>query len=201
MAEMMVGYARCSTRGQDLRAQRTALKRLGVEPDRIYTDKGYTGRNRERPGLHQALAACREGDVLVVTKLDRLGRSMGDLRAIADELESKGTRLSIGGSIHDPTDLMGKFFFGMLSLLAEFEADLISSRTREGMAEAKKAGRLKGKQPRLSPLRRKKLLEEYESGDYSPAELCEFSGLSRSAMYATLQRAREDRDRDAGEVA
>ncbi|MGY5036022.1 recombinase family protein, partial [Streptomyces sp. 900116325] len=174
--------------------QRTALKRLGVETDRIYTDKGYTGRNRDRPGLREALAACRAGDTLVVAKLDRLGRSMVDLRAIADELESKGTRLSIGGSIHDPTDPMGRFFFGQLALMAEFESDLIRARTREGMAEAKKAGRLKGKQPKLSPLRRKKLLEEYESGDYSAAELCEFSGLSRSAMYATLQRAREDRD-------
>ena len=89
--------------------------------------------------------------------------------------------------------------FGQLALMAEFESDLIRARTREGMAEAKAAGRLKGKQPKLSPLRRGKLLEEYESGKYSAAQLCEFHDLSRSAMYATLQRAREDRDR--GEVA
>ncbi len=189
---MLIGYARCSTHGQDLRAQRTALKRLGVEPDRIYTDKGFTGRNRDRPGLREALAACRQGDTLIVAKLDRLGRSAVDLRSIADELEAKGTRLSIGGSIHDPKDPTGKLFFGMLSLMAEFESDLIRSRTREGMAEAKKAGRLKGKQPKLSVLQRKRLLADYDSGDYSTKQLCEISGLSRSAMYATLQRARDE---------
>ncbi len=108
MDGILIGYARCSTAGQDLRAQRTALKRLGVPNDRIYTDKGYTGRNRHRPGLREALAACREGGTLVVAKLDRLGRSAVDLRAIADELEAKGTRLNIGGSVHDPTDPTGK---------------------------------------------------------------------------------------------
>ncbi|WP_054717882.1 recombinase family protein [Rhodococcus sp. SMB37] len=192
MTEILIGYARCSTQGQDLRAQRTALKRLGVEPDRIYTDKGCTGRNRLRPGLREALAACRTGDTLVVAKLDRLGRSAVDLRAIADELEAKGTRLSIGGSIHDPKDPTGKLFFGMLALMAEFESDLIRARTKEGMAEAKKAGRLKGKQPKLSALQHKRLLDDYESGHYSAAQLCEISGLSRSAMYAALRRARED---------
>lgn len=131
-------------------------------------------------------------DALVVTKLDRLGRSAVDLRAIADELEAKGTRLSIGGSVHDPTDPTGKLFFGMLSLMAEFESDLIRARTREGMAEAKKTGRLKGKQPKLSALQRKRLLVDYESGEYTAAQLCEISGLSRSAMYATLRRAREE---------
>jgi len=159
---------------------------LPTADDGIYTDKGYTGRNRQRPGLREALAASREGDTLVVTKLDRLGRSAVDLRNIADELEAKGTRLSIGGSVHDLTDPTRKLFFGTLALMAEFESDLIRARTREGMAEAKKAGRLKGKQPKLSALQRKRLLADYESGEYSAAQLCEISGLSRSAMYATL---------------
>ncbi|MFX1760166.1 recombinase family protein, partial [Rhodococcus sp. As11] len=69
---------------------------------------------------------------------------------------------------------------------------LIRARTREGMAEAKKAGRLKGKQPKLSTLQRKRLLADYESGEYTAAQLCEISGLCRSAMYATLRRAREE---------
>ena len=120
------------------------------------------------------------------------GATRGIGRAIADELQAKGTRLSIGGSIHDPADPTGKLFFGMLSLMAEFESDLIRARTREGMAEAKKAGRLKGKQPKLSALQRKRLLADYESGDYSASQLCEISGLSRSAMYATLRRARDE---------
>jgi len=193
VAEMLVGYARCSTRGQDLRAQRSALKHLGVDTERIYTDKGRTGRNRDRPGLREALAACRAGDTIVVTKLDRLGRSAVDLHTIARELEQKQTRISIGGALHDPTDPTGKLFYGMLALMAEFESDLIRARTKEAMAIAKAEGRLKGKQPRLSALQRKRLLADYDSGTYSSAQLMEISGLSRSAMYATLARARTDR--------
>jgi DNA invertase Pin-like site-specific DNA recombinase len=109
---MLIGYARCSTRGQDLRVQRSALKHLGVDTERIYTDQGRTGRNRDRPGLREALAACRAGDTIVVTKLDRLGRSAVDLHTIARELEQKQTRISIGGAIHDPTDPTGTLFYG-----------------------------------------------------------------------------------------
>jgi DNA invertase Pin-like site-specific DNA recombinase len=80
MSALLVGYARCSTDQQDLTAQRDALLSLGVEADRIYVDHGLTGTNRERPGLREALAACRAGDTLVVTKLDRLARSLPDAR-------------------------------------------------------------------------------------------------------------------------
>ena len=86
MAALFIGYARCSTDQQDLTAQRDGLTALGVADNRAYVDHGLTGTNRERPGLREALAACREGDTLVVTKLDRLARSLPDARAIADEL-------------------------------------------------------------------------------------------------------------------
>ena len=76
MAALLIGYARCSTDQQDLTAQRNGLTTLGVAPNRVYVDHGLTGANRERPGLREALAACREGDTLVVTKLDRLARSL-----------------------------------------------------------------------------------------------------------------------------
>jgi len=79
------GYARCSTDQQDLTAQRDALTALGVKPNRIYVDHGLTGTDRARPGLREALAACRSGDTLVVTKLDRLARSPTDARNIVDE--------------------------------------------------------------------------------------------------------------------
>ena len=92
---LLIGYARCSTDQQDLTAQRDGLTRLGVEPGRICVDHGLTGTNRERPGLREALAACREGDTLVVTKLDRLARSLPDARAIADELTARQVRLSL----------------------------------------------------------------------------------------------------------
>src|SRR4051794_26121953 len=92
--ELKIGYARVSTDGQDLTAQRDALEALGVEPERIYVDHGLTGTHRDRPGLRQALAACRAGDTLVVTKLDRLARSLPDARAIADELTARQVKLA-----------------------------------------------------------------------------------------------------------
>ena len=104
---ILIGYARCSTERQDLSAQREILTGLGVAEDRIYLDHGLTGRNRSRPGLNNALAAVREGDTLVVPKLDRLARSVPDARAIGDSLADRGVRLSLGGSVYDPTDPMG----------------------------------------------------------------------------------------------
>lgn len=96
---ILIGYARCSTENQDLTAQRQILRDLGVTDERVYLDHGLTGRNRSRPGLNNALAALREGDTLVVPKLDRLARSVSDARAIGDSLATRGVRLSLGGSI------------------------------------------------------------------------------------------------------
>ncbi|MGW0455865.1 recombinase family protein [Gordonia sputi] len=190
---ILVGYARCSTRGQDLKAQRSALRAAGVPDDRIYTDAGYTGRNTDRPGLGQALAAVRDGDTLVVTKLDRLGRSILDLHRIADDLTDKGVKLSWGGTTYNPKDPAGKLFFNMLAAFAEFESDLIRARTMEGMAEARKAGRLPGKQPKLTALQQKRLYDDYESGRYSITELMELYPLKRSSIYATIKRESERR--------
>ncbi len=153
MTETRIGYARCSTDKQDLAAQRQALLALGVAEDRIYVDQGLTGTNRERPGLAQALAAVREGDMFVVPKLDRLARSVPDARAIADELEQRGVKLALGASVHDPANPMGKMFFNILATFAEFEADLIRLCTEEGMAVARAKGKLKGKKPKLSDRR------------------------------------------------
>src|SRR5665811_767797 len=144
---MPVGYARCSTDAQDLTAQRNALTALGVKPNRIYVDHGLTGTTRARPGLREALAACHDGDTLVVTKLDRLARSLPDARNIADELTTREVKLNLGGSVHDPTDPVGRLLFNVLAMVAEFEADLIRMRTSEGMKVAKAKGRLRGKQP------------------------------------------------------
>jgi DNA invertase Pin-like site-specific DNA recombinase len=107
-----------------------------VKPNRIYVDHGLTGANRARPGLREALAACRSGDTLVVTKLDRLARSLTDARNIVEELTTAGVKLNIGGSVHDPTDPVGRLLFNVLAMIAEFESDLIRMRTREGMKVA-----------------------------------------------------------------
>ena len=150
MIGLKIGYARVSTDEQDLSSQLAALAELGVGTDRIYVDKGLTGINRARPGLREALAACRAGDQLVVTKLDRLARSVSDAHDIAKELTVREVKLNLGGSIHDPTDAMGKLLFTTLAMIAEFEADLARMRTREGMKIAKAKGRLRGKAPKLS---------------------------------------------------
>lgn len=139
----MVGYARVSTDEQDLTAQRDALLALGVEPDRVYVDHGFSGSNTNRPGLREALAARRAGDTFTVTKLDRLARSVRDAHEIVDGLAARGVKLSIGGSIYDPTDPMGKLLFNVLAMVAESETDLIRARTREGMKIAKAKGRLR----------------------------------------------------------
>lgn len=151
MSPLKVGYARVSTDEQDLTAQRDGLAAFGVNPKRIYVDHGLTGRNADREGLRQALAACRDGDTFVVTKLDRLARSVRDAHQIADDLAAREVKLSIAGSVYDPTDPMGKLLFNVLAMVAEFEADLIRARTREGMKVAKAKGRLRGKSPKLTP--------------------------------------------------
>lgn len=188
MTQTLIGYARCSTDKQDLAAQREALVRLGVVPDRIYTDHGFTGTNRARPGLDQALAAVRDGDTLVVPKLDRLARSVPDARAIGDQLTTRGVRLQLGASVHDPADPMGKLFFNILATFAEFEADLIRMRTREGMAVARARGKLRGKKPKLSDRQQKELRRMYDTGDYSISDLAELFSISRPTVYRTLGR-------------
>ncbi|MEY8802629.1 recombinase family protein [Leisingera sp. XS_AS12] len=188
MSDTRIGYARCSTDKQDLAAQKVALLNLGVVEDRMYTDHGLTGTNRERPGLAQALAAVRAGDTLVVPKLDRLARSVPDARAIADELAKRGVKLAVGSSVYDPIDPMGKMFFNILATFAEFEADLIRMRTKEGMAVARAKGKLKGKKPKLSDRRQTELRRMYDTGDYSISDLAELFDVSRPTVYRVLQR-------------
>lgn len=192
MKTTLIGYARCSTDKQDMSAQRQALLELGVMGDRIYTDHGLTGTNRARPGLDQALAAVRDGDTLVVPKLDRLARSVPDARAIAGQLEKKGVKLALGSSVYDPTNPMGKMFFNILATFAEFEADLIRMRTREGMAIARAKGKLRGKQPKLSEKQQNELTRMHGTGEYSISDLAELFAVSRPTVYRTLERARKD---------
>jgi DNA invertase Pin-like site-specific DNA recombinase len=190
MVALLIGYARVSTDQQDLTAQRDGLTALGVAPSRVYVDHGLTGTNRERPGLREALAACREGDTLVVTKLDRLARSLPDARAIADELTQRQVRLNLGGSVYDPNDPVGRLLFNVLAMVAEFETDLIRLRTREGMKVARAKGRLRGKQPKLNHRQEAHLVALFDTGDHSTAELAELFGVTRSTVYRAVERER-----------
>jgi hypothetical protein len=150
-AGVPIGYARCSTDKQDLTAQRHALRQLGVSDDRLYLDHGMTGRNRRRPGLQQVLAAVRQGDTLVVPKLDRLARSVPDARAIGDSLAAGGVRLSIGGTVYDPADPMGKMFFNILATFAEFEVDLLGCARARGWRSLAQTAGSRARRPSSAP--------------------------------------------------
>lgn len=189
VVDMLIGYARVSTTEQDLTSQKDGLSRLGVAESDIYVDHGLTGTNRSRPGLREAMAAVRAGDTLVVTKLDRLARSLPDARDLAAELTGKGVTLNIGGSIYDPEDPIGRLLFNVLGMVAEFEADLIRMRTREGMAVAKAKGRLRGKKPKLSVSQERHLVSLYRGGEHTTAEIAELFGVARSTVYRAIQRA------------
>ncbi|MCT1368510.1 recombinase family protein [Rothia sp. p3-SID1597] len=185
---MLIGYARVSTTEQDLTAQKDGLARFGVAEADIYVDHGLTGTNRSRPGLREAMAAVRAGDTLVVTKLDRLARSLPDARDLAAELTGKGVTLNIGGSVYDPEDPIGRLLFNVLGMVAEFEADLIRMRTREGMAVAKAKGRLRGKKPKLSVSQEKHLVSLYRGGEHTTSEIAELFGVARPTGHKAFQR-------------
>ena len=170
MTATLIGYARCSTDRQDLDAQRQERLALGVAEDRIYTDHGLTGTTRARPGL------------------DRLARSVPDARAIADRLRERDVKLALGRALYDPGDPMGKLFFNILATFAEFEADLIRMRTREGMAIARAKGKLRGKQPKLSDRQQRELCRMHATGEYSISDLAELFSVSRPTVYRTLNR-------------
>jgi DNA invertase Pin-like site-specific DNA recombinase len=188
-----------------LTAQRDALLGLGVETDRIYTDHGLTGTNRERPGLREALAACRAGDTLVVTKLDRLARSLPDARAIADELTARQISLSLGGSVYDPTDAVGRLLFNVLAMVAEFESDLNPAPHSRGHEGRQSQGRLRGKQPKLNRKQEAHPVSLVHSGEYSTLEVAELFGAPRSTEPSNANgsqrkpvswRRHHDADRD-----
>ena len=183
-----VGYARCSTMAQDLTAQRQALAALGVPADRVYLDKGLTGASRARPGLDQALAAVREGDTLTVTKLDRLARSVPDALDILGQLSARGVRFALGGSVYDWNDPFARMFLQILAVIAEFEANLIRQRTREGMDIARQNGQLRGKQPSLKPAQDREIRRMHDTGDYNVAEIAALFNISRPTVYRSLDR-------------
>jgi DNA invertase Pin-like site-specific DNA recombinase len=189
---LKIGYARVSTDEPDLSAQLAALAGLGVGDDRIYVDKGLTGTNRARPGLREALAACRAGDELVVTNLDRLARSVADAHDIAEELTARQVKLTSAARYTTPTDAMGKLLFTTLAMIAEFEADLTRMRTREGMKIAKAKGRLRGKAPKLSVKQEAHLVALHEAGEHTGAELAELFGVARSTVYRAIEPSCRD---------
>lgn len=192
---MLIGYARVTREHQDRAAQEEALVRLGVDAERIFTDQ-VTGRRVDRPGLAEAIAAARSGDAVVVTRLARLAQSVSELRDISGELHGRGVALRVGQDTYAPGDSLGRFWVAALASLAEFESELRSQRTREGLAVARERGRLKGRQPSLTAQQHQRVYEDYESGGYTVAELADDYGIGRATVYRAI--GREKARRDAG---
>lgn len=185
MGNMKIGYARVSTADQHLRMQEDALKKAGC--DRIYHDIA-SGIKTERPGLEEALNQLREEDVLVVWKLDRLGRSIQYLIQTVKQLsEQKIGFKSLQENI-DTTTSGGKLIFHIFSALAEFERDIIQERTKAGLKAARIRGRLGGRPPSLNEKQIEKMLTHYHEQKLTVAEICKVFGISRPSFYNYLNR-------------
>jgi DNA invertase Pin-like site-specific DNA recombinase len=142
--EMLFGYARVSTDDQKLDLQHDALVHAGVERDRIYEDK-FSGMRADRPGLASVMKAMREGDVLVIWRLDRLGRSLRELITLSEELKRRGVQLRSVTEGIDTTTIGGELLFHLFGAIAQFERNLIRERTRAGLASARAKGKLGGR--------------------------------------------------------
>ena len=177
----LFGYARVSTTDQDLAMQREALKLAGVGV--IFEEKASGTKRDGRTELQKVLSVLGEGDALVVTRLDRLGRSMRDLANIAHEIEQAGAHLKVIEQSVDTSTAAGRAFYGMLAVFAAFETDVRRERQLEGIAMAKRQGVYKGGKARLDRQRVKTLSE---SG-LGPATIARELGISRSSVYRLLE--------------
>jgi DNA invertase Pin-like site-specific DNA recombinase len=188
-AGKLFGYARVSTTDQDLALQREALERAGANP--IFEEKASGTKRDGRTELQRVLSILREGDALVVTRLDRLGRSMRDLANIAHEIEQAGAHLKVIEQSVDTSSAAGRAFFGMLAVFAAFETDVRRERQLEGIAKAKRQGLYKGGKPRLDRQR----VQELVAGGARPAAIARELGMARSSVYRLLEEAGSSRAR------
>ena len=178
---MLVDYARVSTIEQTLALQEDALRAAGCE--RLFTDT-LSGEQAERPGLAQALAYLRPGDVLVVWRLDRLGRSLGALIAALNGLEARGIGFRSLTEQLDTTTSGGKLIFHVFGALAEFERDLIRERIQAGLAAARARGRQGGRPRKLATPTKVAMAQAlYDNRRHSIAEICQTLGISRATLY------------------
>ena len=151
---MIIGYARVSTDDQNLDSQLDALKAEGAE--KIFADK-ITGTARSRPELDRLLDQLRQGDVITVTKYDRLARSLRDLLDIVDTIQAHGAGFRSLAEDIDTTTPAGRLVFHVFASIAQFERERISERTKEGLEAARKRGRVGGRPPALSPVQREEV--------------------------------------------
>jgi DNA invertase Pin-like site-specific DNA recombinase len=176
---MLIGYARVSTTDQNLTLQKEALKNIGCQ--KIYEDEA-SGTKTKRPGLEKALEHLRDGDTLVVWKLDRLGRSLKDLITLVSDLNDRGVNFrSLTDSI-DTNTSSGRFFFHVMASLAEMERELIVERTKAGLAAAKKMGRVGGRKRKMTDSKIESAKKLLESG-MLPKDVANNLGISIATLY------------------
>lgn len=190
------GYARCSTAGQaesgySLDYQRDLLVRAGADPERIFEDV-CSGTRASRPGFDKLMSAVREGDTVIVWKLDRMGRSVRHLMEVVETFEAKGVHLRVLSENIDTTTASGKAMLGMVAVFAAFERDLLAERTREGLRAARMRGHTGGR-PRVDGKSVARALRQYDSGDYSVREIADMNSMSVTTLYRYIH-ARENAD-------
>lgn len=189
---MRIGYARVSTRDQRPEAQHDALIAAGCDPAHVYIDK-MSGKLARRPELDKALLVLREGDQMVITKLDRLGRSLANLIEIAEDMQKRRVDLVVLDQGIDTTTAVGRMFFQILGAIAEFEHALMSERTRDGLEAARARGRTGGQKPKLRPrqveLARQMYDETGEDGKrrYTVQQIADEFGVTRPTIYRCLE--------------
>ncbi|WMY80084.1 recombinase family protein [Citricoccus sp. I39-566] len=195
---MLVGYMRVSkadgTQTTDL--QRDALLAAGVEPEALYEDKA-SGKKDDRPHLTACLKALRDGDTLMVWKLDRLGRDLRHLVNIVHELTERGVGLKVltgQGAAIDTTTASGKLVFGIFAALAEFERELISERTKAGLASARARGRTGGRPHKMTPAKIRLAMASMGNRDTNVGALCKELGITRQTLYRHVSPTGELRD-------
>lgn len=180
----VIGYARVSRGDQDLRLQLDALEKAGCDKDNIFIDKA-SGAKADRPGLEACVAELKSGDVLLVWRLDRLGRSMPHLVELIDDLRNRGVGFrSIQDGAIDTTTASGELVFNIFASLAQFERRLIQERTRAGLAAARARGRVGGRKPiDVDDPRVRTAIAMSRDKTLSVSEICSTLKISRSTYY------------------
>ena len=191
---MLVGYMRVSTADQNLSLQRDALVAAGVSPDRIYEDV-CSGRAVDRPGLTRALDVARDGDALVIWKLDRIGRSLPHVVGLVGDLQKRGVGLKVLTGDVDTTTATGRLVFGIFATLAEFERDLIHERTMAGLAAARARGRSGGRPRVMTRQKLKAAIALMADRDNAARDVAAQLGVSVSTLYAYVDARGRPRER------
>lgn len=182
MSNKFFGYARVSSTDQDLTVQRDALIKAGVPEALIFAERVSGTSTEGRDELKRVLAIVSKGDSLVVTRLDRLGRSLRDLANIAHEIEAKGASLKVTEQSVDTSTSAGRAFFGMLATFAAFETDVRRERQMEGISKRKAAGGYHGRPPSVDAA----TVRELKAAGMGASAIASKLGIGRASVYRAL---------------